>query len=145
MAGPNKEIEDYINRELPANFSSDEIHKMYEAVVKDIVLLKKAVGMNESKMGMILQQKHKMFAFSYPVLFFKTLKGELDPVMFKNMLDIKKKLDTKEITLDQARNGVIDGAKEDIKRNPKESRPQKPKGDVQEMIVKIKADGSIKD
>lgn len=141
MAGPNQEIQDYIQRELPANFSSDEIEDMYEAVEKDISLLKKAPGMNESKMGMILQQKHKRFAFSYPVLFFKTLKGELDPVMFKNMLGIKKKLDTNEITLDQARNGVIDGAKEDIKNNPVETRKKKVHAEgtvVHELNLKCK-------
>lgn len=144
MSGPKEEIENYISRELPANFSSDEIREMYEAVVKDVTLLKKAPGMNDSKMGMICQQKHKRFAFSYPGLFFKTLKGELDPEMLKSMLELKKKLDTDQISLDEARNGVIDGAKEDIKKNPVETRKKKvhPKGTVvQELNIKCKPEG----
>ncbi len=145
MASPNQEIQDYIQRELPASFSSDEIQEMYEAVAKDMVLLKKAPGMNDSKMGMILQQKHKKMAFSYPMIFFKTIKGEMKPDVLKSILGLKKKLDNNEISIDEARMGVIDGAKEDIKKNPKESRPQKPKGDVQEMTVLCKTDGSIQD
>lgn len=140
MSGPKQEIQDYIQNELPANFSADEIEEMYQAVLSDVTLLKKAPGMNERKMGMILQQKHKTFAFAYPSIFFKTIKGELDPEMLKSVLSLKKKLDTNEITLDQARMGVMDRAKEDIERNPKESRPQKPRGDVQEMTVLCRPD-----
>ena len=65
------------------------------------------------------------------------------PEVLRSVLSLKKKLDTKELSLDEARMGVIDGAKEDIKNNPKESRPHVPKGDVQELTVKVKADGSV--
>lgn len=142
MSGPKEEIENYINRELPANFSSDEIYEMYEAVVKDVTLLKKAVGMTEQRIGLICQKKYKQFAFSYPLIFFRTIKGEMKPEMLKSILSLKKKLDNKDMSLDEARMGVIDGAKKDIERNPKESRPQKPKGDVQELTVMCKPDGS---
>lgn len=143
MAGPKEEIDKYINNELPPSFSSDDIYEMYEALAKDVALLKRAPGMNESKMGMILQQKHKVLAFAYSGLFFKVLKGELKPEMLKSMLSLKKKMDTNEITLDEARMGVIDGAKEDIKMNPKETREKKvhPKGTVvQELNLKCKPD-----
>jgi hypothetical protein len=145
MSSTREEIEGYISRELPASFSSDEILEMYQDLEKDVALLKRAPGMNDSKMGMICQQKFKRFAFSYPGLFFKTLKGEVDPEMLKNMLGIKKKLDENQISLDEARNGVIDGAKEDIKKKPVETRKKKAhaKGTVvQELSFKCKPDES---
>lgn len=144
MAGPREEIENYINKELPDNFSSDEIKDMYDALVKDMVLLKKA-GTNDAKMGMILQQKYKVLTFAYPSIYFKTIRGEMKPEMLKSILSLKKKLETKEISIDEARMGVIDGAKKDIEKNPKESRPHKTKGDVQELTVMCKTDGSIND
>ena len=143
MSGPKEEIEDYINRELPVNFTSDEIMEMYENLEKDIALKKRIVGMTDAKLGMICQQNHRALAFAYPSIFFKTIKGEMRPEVLRSVLSLKKKLDTKELSLDEARMGVIDGAKEDIKNNPKESRPHVPKGDVQELTVKVKADGSV--
>ena len=138
--GPRKEIEDYINKELPTSFSSDEIREMYDKLVKDVSLLKKekGPGMTDAKIGMLLQQKNKKMAFAYPSIYFKTIKGEMKPEMLDSLLRFKKKLDTKEISLDEARMKVIDGAKEDIRKNPKESRPQRSKGDVQEMTVLCK-------
>lgn len=143
MSDTREEIENYINKDLPANFSSDEIRDMCDALQKDVVLLKKAPGMNDSKMGMICQHKHKMFAFSYPGLFFRIVKGELKSEVLNKILSIKHKMDMDEITLDQARMGVIDGAKEDIENNPVETRGKKvkPVGTVvQELNFKCKLD-----
>ena len=148
MSGPKEEIENYINRELPANFTSDDIMNMYEDLEKDIILLKKAPGMNDSKMGMICQQKHKKFAFSYPVLFFKVLKGELNQDTLKKILKIKSQMDEKEISLNKARNRIIDGAKEEIKQNPIETRKKKVHSDgsvVQEMEIKCKVEDDVED
>ena len=143
MSETKKEIETYIS-DLPPQFSADDIQGMHDALVKDMEKMKKT-GMSESTLGLQCQQNHRQFAFSYPGLFFKVLKGEMKPGMLNSMLNLKKKLDTKELSIEEARMGVIDGAKEDIKKNPKESRPKKAKGDVQEMTVNIKSDGSIKD
>ena len=148
MSGPKEEIESYIKNELPANFTSDEIMDMYENLQKDITQLKKAPGMNDSKMGMICQQKHKKFAFSYPVLFFRSLKGELNPETLKKILKIKSQMDDKEISLDKARNRIIDGAKEEIKQNPIETRKKKAhaKGSVvQEMEIKCRVEDEVED
>ncbi len=145
MSGPKEEIEKYIKNELPDKFSSADIKDMYDSLVKDMVLLRKAPGMTDSRMGLVLQQKHKVLMFAFPSIYFKTIKGEMKPDMLRSMLELKKKLDNNEISLDEARMGVIDGAKEDIKKNPKESRPQKPKGDVQEMTVLVQTDGSNQD
>lgn len=143
MSNVKQEIDNFVEQELPDSFTSDEIWEMYTSVNNDIEKLRLVPGMNESKMGMILQQKHRKFAFSYSSIFMKLVKGEMKPEMFKSMLSLKKKLDTKEITLEQARNGVIDGAKKDIENNPKETRVKKvpKKGSVvQEVNIKCKPD-----
>jgi len=95
MSGPKEEIESYIKNELPANFTSDEIMDM-ENLQKDITQLRRVVGMTDAKLGMICQQNHKKFAFSYPVLFFRSLKGELNPETLKKILKIKSQMDEKE-------------------------------------------------
>lgn len=145
MPGPREEIQNYINKELPDKFSSADIKDMYDSLVKDMNALRRVVGMHDEKMGMILQQKHRVLMFAFPSIYFKAIKGEMRPDVLDSILSLKEKLDNNEISLDEARMGVIDGAKEDIKNNPKESRPQKPKGDVQEMTVLCKTDGSIQD
>lgn len=145
MTGPKEEIQNYINKELPDKFSSSEIREMYDALVKDMDALRKVVGMTDAKMGMICQQKHKVLSFAYPSIYFKAIKGEMRSDVLDNILSLKEKLDNNEISLDEARMGVIDGAKKDIEKNPKESRPDKPKGDVQELSVMCKNDGSIQD
>ncbi len=125
--GPRREIDDFIRRELPASFSSDEILGMFRGLERDVALLRKAPGMNDSRLGLICQQKHKRLAFSYPGLFFRTLRGEIDPSMLERTLDLKRAMDEDRITLAEARNRVIDGAKEDIESRPIGSRGRRKK------------------
>lgn len=137
------EVRTYIKDELPELFSAEEIEAMYYILLKDIELLKKAPGMNQKKMEMILHQKHKKFAFSYSRIFFSTVRGEMNDKMFRSLLQLKAKLDKKEISLDKAREGVIDGAKEEIVQNPKDSRPVKkvtPGSTTQELVFECKPD-----
>ena len=57
-------------------------------------------------------------------------------------------MDDKEISLDKARNRIIDGAKEEIKQNPIETRKKKvhSKGSVvQEMEIKCKVEDDVED
>ena len=144
MASPS--IKDEIEKnlsDLPNEFTSDQIETMYENLVKDMELLKKAPGMNQKKMEIILQNKHKKMSFAYPGIFFKVMKGEFSPERFKKMLELKKAMDNDEINLSDARNRVVDGAKEEIRLNPIENRPKKvskPGEIVQEINVKCKPD-----
>ncbi len=136
------EIEKNIS-DLPNEFTSDQIEVMYENLIKDMELLKKAPGMTQQKMEITLQKRHKQMSFGYPGIFFRAVKGELGTEKFKHILSLKKKMDNNEITLSDARNRIVDGAKEEIRLNPKENRPKKaskPGEVVQEINVKCKPD-----
>lgn len=110
-------------------------------MLRDVGFLRKALGMTQNKMKMILHHEHKRFAFSYSRIFFSTVRGEMDGKMLRSLLQLKSRLDRKEISLDKAREGVIDGAKNKIARNPEASRkPPTPGSTTQEVIVKCKPD-----
>lgn len=128
---------------LPPAFTSDEIKSMYDNLVNDMDKLRREPGMDQKKMEMILQAKHKKFVFSYPSIFFKTVKNELNPEMLKKMLELKKELDSNKIDISYARNRIVDNAKADIEANPASSRKKKvskPGEVVQEITVKCKPD-----
>ena len=137
-----KEVQVQLNT-LPKSFTASEIGDMYRCLKTDVDKLNKAPGMTSSKLRSILGQKHKIFQYSYPGVFMKTIMGELNEVAFLDMLDTKSRLDFGDIDLDTARNRVIDGAKANIKNNPKENRPKKvpSKGTVvQEIKFSAKPD-----
>lgn len=129
--------------DLPPAFTSDEIESMYEHLVSDMEKLRRTPGMDQKKMEMTLQAKHKKFVFSYPSIFFKTVKNELNPEMLKKMLELKKALDSNQIDISAARNRIVDNAKADIESNPSSSRKKKvsrPGEVVHEINVKCKPD-----
>lgn len=61
-----------------------------------------------------LHRKHRMLAFSYPNLFFKTVRKEMDPRIFKELLKLKQMVDDGEIDNNRAKELVIDGAKRHV-------------------------------
>ncbi|CAM9139242.1 unnamed protein product [Ectocarpus sp. 8 AP-2014] len=144
MANHRQEVEDYIENNLPENFVSSTISEMYAALQKDMHLIKtKSPGMDQKQMELVLHQRHKTLAFSYPSLFFKLVRREVDPAMLKSLLRLKQSLDEEDISLDIARNRVIDYAKSQIDetRGKPRVKKAKPMGTVvQELSFKCKPD-----
>ncbi|CAN0570530.1 unnamed protein product [Ectocarpus sp. 12 AP-2014] len=144
VANHRQEVEDYIGNNLPESFVASTITEMYAALKRDIRLIRiKSPGMAQKQMEMMLHQRHKRLAFSYPSLFFKVVRGEVDPAMLKSLLSLKKSLDEKDISLDIAGNRVIDYAKSQIEETHGEPRVMKAKPTgtvVQELSFKCKPD-----
>lgn len=147
MANHREDVEDYIRDNLPESFGSSTISEMYADLEKDIKLIKtKSPAMSQKTMEMMLHQRHKKLAFSYPSLFFKIVRGEVDKEMLRSLLTLKQRLDENEMSLDDARNRVIDCAKNQFDKIQGQPRPKKkdkaPGTVVQELSFKCKPDDS---
>lgn len=146
MANHCQQVEQYIKNDLPDRFGSVTISDMYTDLQKDIDFVRaKSPGMDRKKMEMMLHQRHRKLAFSYPGLFFRIVRGEVDPEMLKSLLKLKENLDGNSIGLDDARNRVIDCAKKQIEESGGKSRVKKTKAPgtvVQELSFKCKPDDS---
>lgn len=140
MPGQRREIEKKLG-ELPDNFSADEIIRMYDKLKRDVAVL---ISRNTpvSTMEGLLHKRHNKLAISYPTIFFKTVRGELDPRMFHVMMSLKKKVDEGEMTNEDAKKSVIDGAKAHIEKlNASGTRKIKeiaPGSSVKEINLKCK-------
>ena len=109
MSGPRREIEEQI-KSLPPKFSVDEIEQLYEALIIDIVHMKRQ-NKPQQYIERTLHNKHKKLSFGLPGLFFKIVRGELDQNMFRTTMNIKRAVDEGKITADQAKNAIVDAAK----------------------------------
>jgi len=141
-----RQVQEYIDNELPQKFESRQISDMHADLEKDLHLIKAACPtMGQKQIEMMLHQKHKEFAFSYPGLFFKIVRGEVDSKMLKSLLKLKEDLDHDNLSLDAARNRVIDCAKqqiEDTKDKPRSKKVRPPGTVVQELSFKCRPDDS---
>lgn len=112
--------------------------------LSDDVRMLKHNGVPQGVLEANLHQKHKTLAYSYPTLFFKTVRGEMDQHIFDTLTNLKSKLDSGEINDAQAKEMVIDGAKRHVEgeapRAPKKQGT--PGGTVQEIHLKCKVDDS---
>ena len=137
-----KQVEEYIKNVLPRSYKSGDIADMYARLETDVEQLREmSPAMNQKHMETLLHEKHKAFAFSYPNLFFKVVRGEIDKKMLKSLLDLKHGLDENNISLDEARNRVIDCAKNDIeasKGRPRAKAAKPPGTVVQELRFECK-------
>ena len=101
--------------------------------------------LSQKRMEMLLHQKHRKFSFSYPGLFFKIVRGEVDPHMLKSLLTLKENLDDNSISLEAARNRVIDCAKTQIEASsgkPRVKKARPPGTVVQELRFECKPEDS---
>jgi hypothetical protein len=98
---------------LPDSFSADEITQMYEELETDVALLKQA-GIPQKTAEARLHQKHKTLAYSYPTIFFKAVRGEMDRHIFDTLLKIKRQVEDGEVSNERAKELVIDGAKSHV-------------------------------
>lgn len=91
-----------------------------------------------------LHAKHKTLAYSYPTLFFKTVRGEMDSHIFETLMNLKKKVDEGEITNKRAKELVIDGAKRHVEGEaPRAPKPERTAGGtVQEITLNCKVEDS---
>ncbi|CAM9096752.1 unnamed protein product [Ectocarpus sp. 12 AP-2014] len=148
MGSHREDVEDYIHNNLPEHFGSGTISDMYTDLEKDIRLIKtRSPTMSQKKMEMMLHQRHKRLAFSYPSLFFRIVRGEVDQEMLASLLTLKQRLDENEMSLADARNRVIDCAKNQIDSTRGQPRPSKKKDKapgtvVQELSFKCKPEDS---
>ena len=125
---------------LPKSFSTDDIVRMYCEMKKDMtdmVNRKIPVQIMEKE----LHNKHKTLALAYPTIFFKTVRGEMDPRMFFYMMQLKKKVDNGELSTDDAKNGVIDAVKRKIEKDgPTPKKEVQPGQSTTEFTTQVKMD-----
>lgn len=91
---------------LPASYTSEQIAIMCENLIKDV----KEKIYKEAD----LHVRHRELAYSYPVFFFRIVRGEFDPHIFHSLLSIKSKLDRGDISDERARQLVVLGAKDQV-------------------------------
>ena len=141
MATKNKDVQKIKNdiKKLPSQMSSNEIVRMYCELKKDIVDFKNRGNMSPKQIEQVLHNKHKTLALSYPTVFFKTVRGEMDNNMFFYMMSLKKKVDEGQISNEEAKNYVIDGIKKSIEKNgPTPKKKQQPGQTVTEFSAMVK-------
>lgn len=100
-------------KQLPASFTSAEITSMYRSLRADAERFKND-GVPQAVIEQRLHSRHKVLAFAYPTLFFRVVKGEMSEYMFTTAMQIKQRLDSGEITQEQAKDLVVDSAKRHI-------------------------------
>ncbi len=141
MPKKNKDIQQIKNdiKKLPLTMSSNEIVRMYCELKKDMVDVKSRGDMSPQQAEQFLHNKHKTLALSYPTMFFKTVRGEMDSNMFFYMMSLKKKVDEGQISNEQAKNSVVDGIKASIEKNgPTPKKEEKPDRTVTEFTAMVK-------
>lgn len=142
MPGQRRDIERELEK-LPDFFTTEEIQTMYKNLNEDVKKLKSS-NVPFAEMEAQLHKTHKTLAYSYPTLFFKTVREEMDPHIFASMMKIKHQMDQGQISHKKAKELVIDGAKRHVEGEaPRMSKPQQEgSGQVQEIILQCKVDGS---
>lgn len=142
MPGQRRDIERQLEQ-LPESFTAEEIKDMHQKLNADVSKLKGA-NIPQKEAEAQLHAKHKTLAYSYPTLFFKTVRGEMDNHIFDTLMNLKKKVDEGEITNKRAKELVIDGAKRHVEGEaPRAPKPEKtPGGSVQEITLKCKVEDS---
>ena len=143
MSTKNKDVQKIQNdiKKLPDQMSSNDIVRMYCELKKDMIDLKNRGDMSPKQIEQFLHNKHKILALSYPTVFFKTIRGEMDSNMFFYMMSLKKKVDEGKISNEEAKNHVVDGIKKSIEKNgPTPKKTQQPGQSVTEFTTMVKPD-----
>lgn len=140
MPEQRREIERALQK-LPESFTAEEIKDMHNDLSSDVRLLK-ANNVPQKVAEAKLHEKHKTLAYSYPTLFFKTVRGEMDQHIFDTLMNLKSKVDTGEINNKKAKELVIDGAKRQVEGGAPRAPKLKEGGTVQEITLKCKVEDS---
>jgi len=127
-------------KKLPKSFTSNEIVRMYAELKKDMADLSSR-RMSPQAIEKVLHSKHKTLALAYPTIYFKTVRGEMDPKLFFYMMKLKKDVDSGDITNEEAKNSVIDGVKKRIEeRGATPKQPYVEGRSVTEFTAVVKSD-----
>lgn len=140
MPGQRREIERQLEK-LPDSFTAQDIEKMYNDLSADVTFLKdKNIPQNVAEAE--LHKRHRTLAYSYPTIFFKTIRGEMDQHIFDTLIKLKRRVDAGEINDKAAKELVIDGAKRHVEGEAprKIKAPKKEGGTVQEITLKCKVE-----
>lgn len=142
--GQRADIEKQLKK-LPSSFTSTEITSMYRSLRADAEKLKRD-GVSQSAAEQRLHSTHKVLAFAYPTLFFKVVKGEMSEYMFTTAMQIKQRLDSGEITPEQAKDLIVDSAKKHIEGAA--ARPPRPANNApgatsQEVLIRAQVDEKL--
>jgi len=133
MGGSRAQIEEQL-KTLPPKFTVDEIEAMYDALIIDLVKMKRQ-NKPQRMIEQVLHSKHKKLAFGLPGMYFKIVRGELDQTMFRTTMNIKRAVDNKEITPEQAQNAIVDAAKLQIESNPDRKKRVPQAGDTTQEVT----------
>lgn len=138
MPGQRKEIENKL-KTLPDSFTAKEILVMYDELKKDIAGMKTR-GVPMKTMEMELHKKHSTLAYSYPIMFFRVIRGELPHEVFLKMMYLKNKVDKGKVSNEDAKKKVIDHTREYIEAHPERKNLKKDtsKLESQEFAFKCK-------
>lgn len=127
-------------KELPKSFKAEEIFRMQTDLQRDLLEMK-GKKIPTDRIERDLHNKHKILSHSYPSIFFKTVRGELDPNMFRAIMNLKKKVDEGKMTNEEAKNAVVDGVKKHLEKNgPTEKKTHSKDATVQEFTAMCKSD-----
>lgn len=142
MPGQRRDIERQLEQ-LPESFTAEKIREMHQQLSADVSKLKDT-DMPRKEVEARLHAKHKTLAYSYPTLFFKTVRGEMDNHILDTLMELKRQVDEGQITSKRAKELVIDGAKRHVEGEaPRAPRPEKaPGGTVQEITLNCKVEDS---
>lgn len=140
MPGKRREIERKL-AQLPESFTAEQIDTMYRNLCADVNLPRDR-NIPRQVYEAELHKKHETFAYSYPNLFFKTLRGEMDPHIFDTLMKLKRRVDHGDIDDKRAKELVIDGARRHVEGEaPRVARPTPVEGGtVQEINLKCKVE-----
>lgn len=117
---------------------------MYHTLRKDVEKLK-TEGVPQAAAERMLHSRHKLLAFSYPTLFFKVVKGEMSEHIFTTSMTIKQRLDSGDISQEEARDLIVDSAKKHIGGvAPRPARPDGSQsgGSAQEIVIHAQVDAN---
>ncbi|CAM9256164.1 unnamed protein product [Sphacelaria rigidula] len=140
MPGQRREIERKLEK-LPESFTAEEIENMYKKLVADIALLEQQ-EVPQKVAEAELHKRHQTSAYSYPTIFFKAVRGEMDQHIFDTLIKLKRKFDSGEIDDKRAKELVIDGAKRHVEGEAPRAPKSAPKqgGSVQEITLKCRVE-----
>jgi len=138
MPGQRREIEENLKK-LPEKFSAREILEMYDALKRDMQPFINR-GVSQKIMEIEMHKKHQTFAYAYPLVFFRVVRGDIAHKDFLKFIQLKNKLDKGTLTADDAKKRVIDYTREVIETKPSNKKPSTEGLPSQEFTFQCKLD-----
>lgn len=138
MPGQRREIEENLKK-LPEKFSAREILVMYDALKRDMQPMINR-GVPQKIMEVEMHKKHQTFAYAYPLVFFRVVRGDIAHRDFLKFISLKNKLDKGSLTQEDAKKRVIDYTRDHLQSNPSKKKPSTEGLSSQEFTFQCKLD-----